>query len=54
LRHGIKLHFGNSDVLLKNPEHFEKLKKVFQAANKQRMAIVVHIEAQSPENTLWT
>lgn len=42
LRHGIKLHFGNSDVLLKNPEHFEKLKKVFQAANKQRMAIVVH------------
>jgi predicted TIM-barrel fold metal-dependent hydrolase len=43
LRHGIKLHFGNSDVLLKNPEHFEKLKKVFQAANKQRMAIVVHM-----------
>jgi predicted TIM-barrel fold metal-dependent hydrolase len=43
LRHGIKLHFGNSDVLLKNPEHFEKLKKVFQAANKQRMAIVAHI-----------
>jgi len=43
LRHGIKLHFGNSDVLLKNPEHFEKLKRVFQAANKERMAIVVHI-----------
>lgn len=43
LRHGIKLHFANSDVLLKNPEHFEKLKKVFQAANKQRMAIVAHI-----------
>jgi hypothetical protein len=27
------------------PEHFEKLKKVFQAANKQRMAIAVHMRA---------
>ncbi|HEX8565986.1 MAG TPA: amidohydrolase family protein [Pyrinomonadaceae bacterium] len=45
LRHGIKLHFGNSDVQTENPEHFEKLKKVFQAANKQRMAIVVHMRA---------
>ena len=45
LRRGIKLHFGNSDVQMENPEHFEKLKKVFQAANKQRMAIVVHMRA---------
>lgn len=45
LRHGIKLHFGNSDVQLDNPEHFEKLKKVFQAANAHRMAIVVHLRA---------
>ncbi|HEX8398113.1 MAG TPA: amidohydrolase family protein [Pyrinomonadaceae bacterium] len=45
LRHGIKLHFGNSDVQMENSEHFEKLKKVFQAANKQRMAIVVHMRA---------
>jgi predicted TIM-barrel fold metal-dependent hydrolase len=45
LRRGIKMHFGNSDVQLENPEHFEKLKKVFQAANKQRMAIVVHMRA---------
>lgn len=43
LRHGIKLHFGNSDAQMEIPEHFEKLKKVFQAANKQRMAIVVHM-----------
>ena len=45
LRHGIKLHFGNSDVQTENPEHLEKLKKVFQAANKQRMPIVVHLRA---------
>ncbi len=45
LRRGIKMHFGNSDVQLENPEHFEKLKRVFQAANKQRMAIAVHIRA---------
>jgi len=45
LRRGIKLHFGNSDVQMENPEHFEKLKLVFQAANERRMAIVVHMRA---------
>lgn len=45
LRHGIKMHFGNSDVQMEVPEHFEKLKQVFQAANRQRMAIVVHMRA---------
>ncbi|MDQ3714056.1 MAG: amidohydrolase family protein [Acidobacteriota bacterium] len=45
LRRGIKLHFGNSDVQMENPEHFEKLKKVFRAVNKERMAIVVHMRA---------
>jgi uncharacterized protein len=50
LRRGIKMHFGNSDVQLENPEHFEKLKKVFQAANKERMAIVVHMRASFSKN----
>lgn len=45
LKYGIKLHFGNSDVQLENPEHLEKLKKIFQAANKNKMAIVVHMRA---------
>jgi uncharacterized protein len=45
LRRGIKLHFGSSDVQTEIPAHFEKLKQVFQAANKQRMAIVVHMRA---------
>jgi predicted TIM-barrel fold metal-dependent hydrolase len=45
LRRGIKLHFGSSDVQTETPEHFEKLKKVFQAANSRRMAIIVHMRA---------
>ena len=43
LRFGLKLHFGNSDVDLDNPEHVAKLRDVFQAANANRMAIVVHM-----------
>lgn len=45
LRHGIKLHFGNSDVQLENREHLEKLKSIFRAANARRMALVVHMRA---------
>ena len=50
LRHGIKLHFGSSDVQTESPEHFEKLKRVFQAANSRRMAIVVHMRASISKN----
>lgn len=42
---GIKLHLGNSDVQLENPEHAEKLRRVFSAANEHHMAIVVHMRA---------
>ena len=45
LKHGIKLHFGNSDVQLENPEHVERLRRVFRAANQHRMAIVIHMRA---------
>jgi uncharacterized protein len=45
LRYGIKLHLGNSDVQLENPEHIEKLKSIFRAANSHRMAILVHMRA---------
>jgi predicted TIM-barrel fold metal-dependent hydrolase len=45
LRHGIKLHFGNSDVQLENAAHVEKLQRVFRAANDHHMAIVVHLRA---------
>jgi uncharacterized protein len=45
LRHGIKLHFGNSVVDYHNRDHVERVKKVFAAANQHRMAITVHMRA---------
>jgi predicted TIM-barrel fold metal-dependent hydrolase len=45
LRHGLKLHFGNSDVDLDNPDNVERLKQVFAAAGRYRMPIVVHLHA---------
>ena len=43
LRHGLKLHFGNSDVDLANPENVAQVRRIFEAANRHRMAIVVHM-----------
>jgi predicted TIM-barrel fold metal-dependent hydrolase len=45
LRTGLKLHFGNSDVDVDNPEHLARLRGVFRAANRHRMAIAVHMHA---------
>src|SRR5712691_8365324 len=45
LRAGLKLHFGNSDVDLANPEHVSRMRVVFGAANANRMAIVVHMRS---------
>jgi predicted TIM-barrel fold metal-dependent hydrolase len=39
------MHFGNSDVQLEKPEHIEKLKAVFRAANANRMAVAIHMRA---------
>jgi len=43
LRHGLKLHFGNSDVDLDNPTDVAQVRKIFAAANGYRMPIVVHM-----------
>lgn len=43
LRHGLKLHFGNSDVDLANPDNVAQVRKVFGAASAHRMPIVVHM-----------
>ena len=40
---GLKLHFGNSGVNVLNPQHVEKLRAVFRAANEKRFPIVVHL-----------
>jgi len=43
LRYGLKLHFGNSDVDLDNLENVAQVRRIFEAANRYRMAIVVHM-----------
>jgi predicted TIM-barrel fold metal-dependent hydrolase len=45
LHFGLKLHFGNSDVDLDQPEEVAKVRAVFQAADEHRMAIVVHLHS---------
>jgi predicted TIM-barrel fold metal-dependent hydrolase len=45
LRTGLKLHFGNSDVNLDDPDHLVRVQRVFRAANEHHMAIVVHLHA---------
>lgn len=39
---GIKLHFDESQVDLQKPEHVEQARRVFAAANRLGLAIVVH------------
>ena len=39
---GLKLHFGNSDVVLENPEHMARVRRVFRAANGNGMALAIH------------
>lgn len=40
---GLKLHFGNSRVELRNPEHVGKIRRIFEAANARRMPVVAHL-----------
>jgi predicted TIM-barrel fold metal-dependent hydrolase len=40
---GLKLHIGNSGTDLRNPEHLERLRRVFAEANQRRLPIVIHL-----------
>jgi len=44
---GLKLHFANSGVSLRNPAHAARLKQVFALANARRAPIVVHMHART-------
>jgi len=44
---GVKLHFGTSEVDLRNPAHVRKVRAVVQAANRSRMPIIVHVRADA-------
>lgn len=45
LKTGLKLHFGNSEIQLAQPEHAARLREVFALANRHGMAIAVHLRA---------
>ncbi len=53
LRRGLKLHFGNSDVEMDKPGHVEQMRRVFAAANRHRMAIVVHVRPNIDHGRRW-
>jgi predicted TIM-barrel fold metal-dependent hydrolase len=43
LRNGLKMQFANSRVNLRNPEHVAQVRRVFAAANRLRMPLIVHV-----------
>lgn len=47
LSNGLKIHVGNSDVDLDNPENVEQLRRVFAEANRRKMPIVVHMRTSN-------
>jgi predicted TIM-barrel fold metal-dependent hydrolase len=53
LRHGLKIHIGNSGVDYHNRQHIEQLQRVFRAANDYGMAIVVHMRASFTEKLAY-
>jgi predicted TIM-barrel fold metal-dependent hydrolase len=42
---GIKLHFANSGVDVRDAKHLETLRSFFRAANAHKLAIVVHVRS---------
>lgn len=40
---GIKLHLGNAGVSLRNPEHVQRLRKVFALAQQRKVPVLVHM-----------
>jgi predicted TIM-barrel fold metal-dependent hydrolase len=46
---GLKLHLTTSFVDLRMPAHVERLRAVFQAANRGRAPIVIHLRTMNPE-----
>ena len=49
LRYGLKLHFQNSLVDYHDRQHMAQLRRVFGAANRHGMAIVVHMRTSEEE-----
>lgn len=50
---GIKLQFGNSNVDLADPVDLAILRRVFRAANVQRMALVIHLRPSAAQAQIF-
>lgn len=50
LHYGLKLHFGNSDVDLDDPQQVAELRRIFRTADEHGMAIVVHVRPSVHRN----
>ena len=53
LRRGLKLHFGNSLGDYHNREHVKRLRQVFEAANRHKMAIAIHMRPSNEEGIAY-
>lgn len=40
---GLKLHFGSTGTVITNPDHLERVRAVFRAANELRLPILAHV-----------
>ncbi|HEX8829717.1 MAG TPA: amidohydrolase family protein [Longimicrobium sp.] len=47
---GIKQHFGNAGVSLRNPEHLARIREVFALAQRLRAPVLVHMRARGGTN----
>jgi predicted TIM-barrel fold metal-dependent hydrolase len=47
---GVKLHFGNAGITLRNPEHATRIVQVFALAERMRAPVLVHMRARGGLN----
>jgi predicted TIM-barrel fold metal-dependent hydrolase len=45
---GVKMHFGNSGVDLRDAAHVARIQQVFASANRLKLAIAVHVATRDP------
>lgn len=47
---GIKLHFGNAGISLRDPAHLARMRQVFALAERRRAPVLVHMRARGGTN----
>jgi predicted TIM-barrel fold metal-dependent hydrolase len=47
---GIKLHFGNAGITLRDPAHLARMQEVFALAQRRRAPVLVHMRARGGTN----